>query len=161
MGLIVWRLLVTTDVGKEQWTRWEILDTIFPYDVNVYVRTFNKRGVLLVWSRLSSSQLMELLMNRLTRAYKLIHFDDCCPARLRDIIFSARRLIGDFKDISIESEVRGDYLGINEKELTGVLMEELNCLGGERKLMVEVVWDVVGLSLLSSDKGPLKARQTG
>ncbi len=152
---------MTTDVGKEQWTWWEILDTIFPYDTNVHVRIFNRKGDLLVWSRLPSSRLLELLMNRLTRAYKLMCFDDCCPARLRDIVFSARRLVGDFRDISIESEVRGDYLDIDEKELANILMEELNCLGGERKLIVEVVWDVVGLSLSGKDKGVLRVKRTG
>ena len=161
MGLIVWRLLVTTDVGKEQWTWWEILDTIFPYDANVYVRIFNRRGVLLVWSQLPGNQLMKLLMNRLTRAYRLVHFDDCCPARLRDIIFTAKRLVGGLRDISIESEVRGDYLGINEKELTDILIRELNCLGGEKKLMVEVVWDIVGLSLSSRSEGVLRTKRTG
>lgn len=146
----MWRVLVTTDVGKEEWTYWEILDTVFPYDVDVRVRGFGRRGTLLIWSKLSGDQLLSILAKRLTKTYKIICFDDCCPARIRDIMLSARRVVKGARDFSVEVEVRGDYLGISEKELKDILIGGLNCLGGKKRLLVEVVWDVVGLSLLDS-----------
>lgn len=151
MGFCVWRLMLTTDVGKERWTAWEVIDTIFPYDTKAYVRAFNNRGVVLVWSRLLSHQLIELLTGRLTRAHRLVKIDDASPARLRDIITSAKRVLGDLKEVDVDSRVRGDYLEISEEELSKILMNKLELLGGETKLIVEVVWDVAGISLIARD----------
>ncbi|TDA34079.1 hypothetical protein DSO06_06320 [Candidatus Nezhaarchaeota archaeon WYZ-LMO8] len=139
--------MLTTDVGKERWTAWEVIDTIFPYDTKAYVRAFNDRGVVLVWSRLPSHQLIELLTGRLTRAHRLVELDDASPARLRDIIVSARRVLRDLKEVSVESRIRGNYLEVSEEELSRILMDKLGLIGGEVKLVVEVVWDVAGISL--------------
>lgn len=146
--------MLTTDVGKERWTAWEVIDTIFPYDTKAYVRAFNKRGVVLVWSRLPSHQLIELLRGRLTRAHKLVKIDDASPARLRDIIASARRVLGYLKEVDVESRIRGDYLEVSEEELSRILMDRLELLGGGTKLVIEVIWDVAGISLKAKiDKG--------
>lgn len=144
---MVWRLMLTTDVGKERWTAWEAIDTIFPYDTKAYARAFNKKGVVLIWSRLSSHRLIELLAGRLTRAHRLVKIDDASPARLRDIITSAKRVLGDLKEVDVESRVRGDYLEVSEEELSKILINKLELLGGKAKLVVEVIWDVAGISL--------------
>lgn len=143
--------MLTTDVGKERWTACEVIDTIFPYDVRAYVRAFNNKGVVLVWSKLSSNQLVKLLAGRLTRAHRLIMIDDTSPARLRDIIASARRVLGSLREVSVESRIRGDYLEVNERELSRILMDRLELLGGEMKLVIEVVWDIAGISLRTKD----------
>lgn len=140
--------MATTDVGKERWTAWEIIDAVYPYDLNAYVRAFNKRGVVLLWSRLPGHQLIELLLNKITRVYKLVKFDDASPARIRDIVASARRVLGDLKEVNVESRVRGDYLEANENELSNIVMDSLKLIGGDMKLVIEVVWDVAGLSLI-------------
>jgi hypothetical protein len=151
MGLALWRLMLTTEAGKERWTAWEVIDTIFPHDLNAYVRAFNNKGVVLVWSSLPGRQLMELLSGRLTRAYKFIVFNDTSPARLRDIITSAKRVLKGLRDVDVVSRIRGDHLGINEEELSSMIMERLELTGGKKRLMINVVWDVVGLSLVSED----------
>lgn len=143
---------MTTDVGKERWTAWEVIDTIFPYDTKAYVRAFNDRGIVLVWSRLSSHQLIELLSARLTRAHKLIEIDDASPARLRDIMVSAKRVLGGLKEVNVESRIRGDHLEVSEEELSRILMDKLGLLGGKTKLIVEVIWDIAGLSLRATDR---------
>jgi hypothetical protein len=143
--------MLTTEAGKERWTAWEVIDTIFPYDLNAYVRAFNDRGVVLVWSSLPSHQLIGLLSGRLTRAYKFVAFDDTSPAKLRDIIASAKRILKGSKDVYVVSKIRGDYLGIDEEELSGIIMKELELVGGRRRLVINVVWDVVGLSLVNED----------
>ncbi|MEM4467611.1 MAG: hypothetical protein QXQ03_01425 [Candidatus Nezhaarchaeales archaeon] len=148
----MWRLMLTTDVGKERWTAWEVIDTIFPYDTKAYVRAFNDRGIVLVWSRLSSHQLIELLSARLTRAHKLIEIDDASPARLRDIMVSAKRVLGGLKEVNVESRIRGDHLEVSEEELSRILMDKLGLLGGKTKLIVEVIWDIAGLSLRATDR---------
>ncbi|MDH5815999.1 MAG: hypothetical protein QE164_04355 [Candidatus Nezhaarchaeota archaeon] len=148
----MWRLMLTTDVGKERWTAWEVVDTIFPYDTKAYVRAFNDRGIVLVWSRLSSHQLIELLSARLTRAHKLIEIDDASPARLRDIMVSAKRVLGGLKEVNVESRIRGDHLEVSEEELSRILMDKLGLLGGKTKLIVEVIWDIAGLSLRATDR---------
>ncbi len=140
--------MLTTEAGKERWTAWEAIDTIFPYDLNAYVRAFNDRGVVLVWSSLPGRQLVELLSGRLTRAYKFVVFDDASPARLRDIIASAKRVLKGLKRVNVVSRVRGDYLEVDEEKLSSMIMERLELTGGEKKLVINVVWDVVGLSLV-------------
>ncbi|MDI9619703.1 MAG: hypothetical protein QFX33_02650 [Candidatus Nezhaarchaeota archaeon] len=146
MGSALWRLLVTTDVGREQWTRWEVLDTVFPYDQGVRVRVFDRKGVLLVWSSLESNNLLQLLVGRLTRARRLVRFDDSCSCKLRDIVYSAKRIVGGFRNFKVKSEVRGGYLCMGCEELSNAVSVELGCLGGIETLLIEVVWDVVGLS---------------
>lgn len=140
--------MATTDVGKERWTAWEIIDAVFPYDVNAYVRAFNKRGIVLLWSRLPGRQLVELLLNKLTRVHRLVKFDDASPTRIRDIVASARRVLGGLKEVKVESRVRGDYLRVSENELSNIVMDSLKLIGGDRTLIIEVVWDVAGLSLI-------------
>lgn len=147
MGLALWRLMLTTDAGKERWTAWEVIDTIFPYDLKAYVRAFNDRGIVLVWSSLPSHQLIGLLSGRLTRAHKFVAFNDSSPARLRDIITSAKRVLKGLKEVDVVSRVRGDYLKVNEEELSSIIMERLGLVGGKKKLVIDVVWDVAGLSL--------------
>jgi len=142
---------LTTEAGKERWTAWEVIDTIFPYDLNAYVRAFNDKGVVLVWSSLSGRQLKDILSGRLTRAYKSVVFDDASPARLRDIIASAKRVLRGLKAVSVVSRVRGDYLEVDEERLTSMIMERLELTGGEKRLIINVVWDVAGLSLVDED----------
>ena len=151
MGFALWRLMLTTEAGKERWTAWEVIDTIFPHDLNAYVRAFNDRGVVLVWSSLSGSQLIELLSRRLTRAHKFVVFNDASPARLRDIIASAKRVLKGSREVNVVSRIRGDYLEIDEERLSSVIMERLELVGGKKRLVINVVWDVVGLSLVSED----------
>ena len=151
MGPALWRLMLTTEAGKERWTAWEVIDTIFPYDLNAYVRTFNNRGVVLVWSSLPSRQLVELLSSRLTRAYKFVTFNDTSPARLRDIIASAKRILKGSRDVDVVSKIRGNHLEIDEEKLSSTIMERLELTGGKKKLVINVVWDVVGLSLVNEN----------
>jgi len=143
--------MLTTEAGKERWTAWEVIDTIFPHDLKAYVRAFNNKGVVLVWSSLSGSQLIELLSGRLTRAYKFVVFDDASPARVRDIIASAKRVLKGLREVDVVSIVRGDYLEIDEEKLSSVIMERLELTGGKKRLVINVVWDVAGLSLASED----------
>ncbi|MCC6042444.1 MAG: hypothetical protein LM598_02285 [Candidatus Verstraetearchaeota archaeon] len=144
----MWRLMLTTEAGKERWTAWEVIDTIFPHDVNAYVRAFNDKGIVLVWSSLPVRQLIELLSGRLTRAHKFVVFDDASPARLRDIIASAKRVLKGMKEVNVMSRIRGDYLEVDEEELSSIIMDRLELTGGKRRLVIDVVWDVAGLSLV-------------
>lgn len=139
---------MTTEAGKERWTAWEVIDTIFPHDVNAYVRAFNDKGIVLVWSSLPVRQLIELLSGRLTRAHKLVAFDDASPARLRDIIASAKRVLKGMKEVNVMSRIRGDYLEVDEEGLSSIIMDRLELTGGKRRLVIDVVWDVAGLSLV-------------
>ena len=139
---------MTTEAGKERWTAWEVIDTIFPHDVNAYVRAFNDKGIVLVWSSLPVRQLIELLSGRLTRAHKFVVFDDASPARLRDIIASAKRVLKGMKEVNVMSRIRGDYLEVDEEELSSIIMDRLELTGGKRRLVIDVVWDVAGLSLV-------------
>jgi len=139
---------LTTEAGKERWTAWEVIDTIFPHDVNAYVRAFNDKGIVLVWSSLPVRQLIELLSGRLTRAHKFVVFDDASPARLRDIIASAKRVLKGMKEVNVMSRIRGDYLEVDEEELSSIIMDRLELTGGKRRLVIDVVWDVAGLSLV-------------
>lgn len=140
--------MLTTEAGKERWTAWEVIDTIFPHDVNAYVRAFNDKGIVLVWSSLPVRQLIELLSGRLTRAHKFVVFDDASPARLRDIIASAKRVLKGMKEVNVMSRIRGDYLEVDEEELSSIIMDRLELTGGKRRLVIDVVWDVAGLSLV-------------
>jgi len=144
----MWRLMLTTEAGKERWTAWEVIDTIFPHDVNAYVRAFNDKGIVLVWSSLPIRQLIELLSGRLTRAHKFVVFDDASPARLRDIIASAKRVLKGMKEVNVMSRIRGDYLEVDEEGLSNIIMDRLELTGGKRRLVIDVVWDVAGLSLV-------------
>jgi len=144
----MWRLMLTTEAGKERWTAWEVIDTIFPHDVNAYVRAFNDKGIVLVWSSLPIRQLIELLSGRLTRAHKFVVFDDASPARLRDIIASAKRVLKGMKEVNVMSRIRGDYLEVDEEGLSSIIMDRLELTGGKRRLVIDVVWDVAGLSLV-------------
>lgn len=139
---------MTTEAGKERWTAWEVIDTIFPHDVNAYVRAFNDKGIVLVWSSLPVRQLIELLSGRLTRAHKFVVFDDASPARLRDIIASAKRVLKGMKEVNVMSRIRGDYLEVDEEGLSSIIMDRLELTGGKRRLVIDVVWDVAGLSLV-------------
>ena len=139
---------MTTEAGKERWTAWEVIDTIFPHDVNAYVRAFNDKGIVLVWSSLPVRQLIELLSGRLTRAHKFVVFDDASPARLRDIIASAKRVLKGMKEVNVMSRIRGDYLEVDEEDLSSIIMDRLELTGGKRRLVIDVVWDVAGLSLV-------------
>jgi len=139
---------LTTEAGKERWTAWEVIDTIFPHDVNAYVRAFNDKGIVLVWSSLPVRQLIELLSGRLTRAHKFVVFDDASPARLRDIIASAKRVLKGMKEVNVMSRIRGDYLEVDEEGLSSIIMDRLELTGGKRRLVIDVVWDVAGLSLV-------------
>jgi len=140
--------MLTTEAGKERWTAWEVIDTIFPHDVNAYVRAFNDKGIVLVWSSLPVRQLIELLSGRLTRAHKFVAFDDASPARLRDIIASAKRVLKGMKEVNVMSRIRGDYLEVDEEGLSSIIMDRLELTGGKRRLVIDVVWDVAGLSLV-------------
>jgi hypothetical protein len=140
--------MLTTEAGKERWTAWEVIDTIFPHDVNAYVRAFNDKGIVLVWSSLPGRQLIELLSGRLTRAHKFVVFDDASPARLRDIIASAKRVLKGMKEVNVMSRIRGDYLEVDEEGLSSIIMDRLELTGGKRRLVIDVVWDVAGLSLV-------------
>jgi hypothetical protein len=140
--------MLTTEAGKERWTAWEVIDTIFPHDVNAYVRAFNDKGIVLVWSSLPVRQLIELLSGRLTRAHKFVVFDDASPARLRDIIASAKRVLKGMKEVNVMSRIRGDYLEVDEEGLSSIIMDRLELTGGKRRLVIDVVWDVAGLSLV-------------
>ena len=154
----MWRALVTTDIGREQWTFWEIMDTLYPYDHNVHVRIYNRRGVLLVWTKLATKDVLRLLANRLTRANKVIGFDDSTPPKLRDIISAIQRLIGNSRDFRIECEVRGGHLEIGKMELMKLLIEKFRFIGGIKKLLIEVVWDVVGLTILDREEKIIRFR---
>jgi hypothetical protein len=140
--------MLTTEAGKERWTAWEVIDTIFPHDVNAYVRAFNDKGIVLVWSSLPVRQLIELLSGRLTRAHKFVVFDDASPARLRDIIASAKRVLKGMKEVNVMSRIRGDYLEVDEEGLSSIIMDRLELTGGKRRLVIDVDWDVAGLSLV-------------
>jgi len=151
----MWRLMATTDVGKEAWSKWEILDTLYPYDQQVYVRAFTGFGVLLVWSKLEARTIVDLLRNRVTRIYRIVPFELAVPPKSRDVVSAARALVGEEKSFHLTCEVRGDYLDVRREELIELLRRELKCFGGEKRLIVEVVWDVVGL--LFNEK-PVKLR---
>lgn len=120
------KLIVTAKPGKEDVVELQVGDAIYFHDNNVKIKHTSYRGVLLVYTSLSSwSAFWKVMSYIIHGASRIVPVEECVQADEHSIISGLLKLIKNKKlhEVSLEVTVRGKC--VDEKRLRDVLREAL------------------------------------
>ena len=152
------KLLVTVRTGKDSRGIEEIADALFIHDPNVKVVSTKFRGVLLVYTDLSSSDAFKILSTTPPSvAERIVRVDTCVKTDLESISNAVLKLVSNysFETFYVDCIRRGRYVESShevEKYIGAVIVSKLKkhvCIScADIIIKIEIVDDITLISIM-------------